>query len=225
MERDPAWSPDGKTIAYFSDESGEYMLHLKPQNGSGRDRQDRPRRQADVLFLSALVARFEEDRLQRRPSGPLVRRYRRKESRPRGQGQVSGGPWAACSCPGRPIPSGWPTRRRLPNYMGADLSLRAGVREERAGHRRDERRRGSPCSTPTGNILYFAASTDSGQSLQPDIHSISRPVTRSIYLAVLPKDEPSPFAPESDEEKGEEKKPKKKPRTEAGGPEGRGEEA
>ena len=27
-ERDPAWSPDGKSIAYFSDESGEYELHL-----------------------------------------------------------------------------------------------------------------------------------------------------------------------------------------------------
>ena len=35
MERDPAWSPDGKTIAYFSDESGEYALHLAPQNGMG----------------------------------------------------------------------------------------------------------------------------------------------------------------------------------------------
>jgi len=35
MERDPAWSPDGKTIAYFSDESGEYALHLRPQNGLG----------------------------------------------------------------------------------------------------------------------------------------------------------------------------------------------
>ena len=34
-ERDPAWSPDGKWIAYFSDESGEYALHLRDQNGMG----------------------------------------------------------------------------------------------------------------------------------------------------------------------------------------------
>ncbi len=27
-ERDPSWSPDGKWIAYFSDESGEYALHI-----------------------------------------------------------------------------------------------------------------------------------------------------------------------------------------------------
>src|SRR4029450_2107187 len=32
-ERDPAWSPDGKWIAYFSDESGEYELHVKAQDG------------------------------------------------------------------------------------------------------------------------------------------------------------------------------------------------
>ena len=35
MERDPQWSPDGKTIAYLSDESGEYALHLEPQSGAG----------------------------------------------------------------------------------------------------------------------------------------------------------------------------------------------
>ena len=34
-ERDPAWSPDGKWIAYFSDESGEYALHLADQSGLG----------------------------------------------------------------------------------------------------------------------------------------------------------------------------------------------
>src|SRR4029077_21082151 len=32
-DRDPAWSPDGKWIAYFSDESGEYALHLRDQSG------------------------------------------------------------------------------------------------------------------------------------------------------------------------------------------------
>jgi tricorn protease len=34
-ERDPAWSPDGRWIAYLSDESGEYALHLRPQDGKG----------------------------------------------------------------------------------------------------------------------------------------------------------------------------------------------
>lgn len=33
-ERDPAWSPDGRWIAYFSDESGEYELHLRSQDGT-----------------------------------------------------------------------------------------------------------------------------------------------------------------------------------------------
>ena len=34
-ERDPAWSPDGKSIAYFSDESGEYALQIISQDGLG----------------------------------------------------------------------------------------------------------------------------------------------------------------------------------------------
>ena len=35
MERSPSWSPDGKSVAYFSDESGEYALHIRDQAGQG----------------------------------------------------------------------------------------------------------------------------------------------------------------------------------------------
>lgn len=34
-ERWPAWSPDGRLIAYFSDRSGEYELTLRPADGKG----------------------------------------------------------------------------------------------------------------------------------------------------------------------------------------------
>jgi tricorn protease len=35
-EKEPSWSPNGKSIAYFSDASGEYELHVKNQDGSGK---------------------------------------------------------------------------------------------------------------------------------------------------------------------------------------------
>jgi tricorn protease len=37
-ERSPAWSPDGKWIAYFSDGTGEYELTIRPADGSGEER-------------------------------------------------------------------------------------------------------------------------------------------------------------------------------------------
>ncbi len=37
-ERFPAWSPDGKTIAYFSDRTGEYELTVRPADGSGTEK-------------------------------------------------------------------------------------------------------------------------------------------------------------------------------------------
>jgi tricorn protease-like protein/C-terminal processing protease CtpA/Prc len=37
-ERTPAWSPDGRWIAYFSDESGEYELYVTQSDGKGEPR-------------------------------------------------------------------------------------------------------------------------------------------------------------------------------------------
>ena len=37
-DRYPRWSPDGKTLAYWSDRSGEYELTFKPADGTGAER-------------------------------------------------------------------------------------------------------------------------------------------------------------------------------------------
>ena len=34
-DKEPAWSPNGRFIAYFSDASGEYELHIANQDGTG----------------------------------------------------------------------------------------------------------------------------------------------------------------------------------------------
>src|SRR5438876_12206212 len=69
----------------------------------------------------------------------------------------------------------------------------------------------------SGKYLYFAASTDVGPSAEGfDMSSNNRPQTRSVYAVVLAKDQASPLAPESDEEKGgaEKKDEKDKPKKE-----------
>ena len=62
-DRNPAWSPDGKSIAYFSDESGEYALHIVDQSGLGCGEENQPGKSAIVFLQPVVVAGQQEDRV------------------------------------------------------------------------------------------------------------------------------------------------------------------
>jgi tricorn protease len=71
-----------------------------------------------------------------------------------------------------------------------------------------------------GKYLYMAASTDVGPTLSMiDLSNSFHPVTRTVYVTVLSKDDPSPLAPESDEEKAAEEKKADAAKSDAGKPE------
>src|SRR6185312_10034837 len=64
-----------------------------------------------------------------------------------------------------------------------------------------------PVFDANGKLLFFTASTDVGLSSGwLDLSSYQHPVLRSVYAAVLKKDDKSPVEPESDEEKTEAEK-------------------
>jgi tricorn protease len=203
MEREPVWSPDGKTIAYFSDESGEYELHLKLQNGAGETVKialdenpsfyTSPAWSPDskkIGYLDAHLALWYIDVAAKKPVRVDKDRF-----------------WGGRMTFSWSPDSKWLTySKSLPNYMGAIFLyfLETGKIAQITDGMSDAQ---APVFDTGGKYLYFTASTDSGQAIQPDVHGFSRPVTRSIYFVVLSKDDPSPFAPESDEEKGADDKP------------------
>jgi tricorn protease len=216
MERDPAWSPDGKTIAYFSDESGEYALHLAPQSGLGEVKKIvlgekpgfyfTPRWSPDskkIAYVDSHLTIWYIDLEQKRPVKVDKDLY---------------WTWAAAGelTPVWSPDSKWLAyARRLKNYMAAIhvYSLADGKATQVTDGMSDCR---YPVFDKDGKYLYFTASTDAGASLEPDIHSFSRPMSRSVYVAVLAKNQASPLAPESDEEKIDKKsdEPKSADKTE-----------
>ena len=205
MERDPAWSPDGKTIAYFSDESGEYALHLAPQSGLGEVKKivlgDKPgfyftpRWSPDskkIAYVDSHLTIWYIDVEQKKPV---------KVDKDLYWTWAGGGDLTPVWSPD----SKWLAyARRLQNHMAAIHVF--SLADEKATQVTDGM---SDCRYPAfdkdGKYLYFTASTDAGASLEPDIHSFSRPVSRSVYVTVLAKSLASPLAPESDEEKADKK--------------------
>ncbi|MBI4623580.1 MAG: PD40 domain-containing protein [Verrucomicrobia bacterium] len=200
-DRDPSWSPDGKTIAYFSDESGDYALHLRDQNGLGTVRK---------IDLGPSPTFFYNTSWS-------------PDSKEIAYGDKRGNFWLLDLAAGKPVKfdtdpqsrgsgvkwspdSKWLAYvKQLPNNHRAVFvySLDSAAVTQVTDGMSDAR---SPDWDKSGKYLYFTASTDLGlSSVGFNMSSNAHPVTRAVYLAVLAKSLPSPLAPESDEEKDDPK--------------------
>ncbi len=204
-ERDPAWSPDGTKIAFFSDSSGEYALHIVAQDGKGEPKVIRLGEPPSFFYRpvwspDGKMIAFHDKRLTlwtvSAEGGKPVRvdqDYYETPARTLDPAWSPDSQWIAYT-------------KQLPSYLHAVFAydLKSGKAVQLTDGMSDAR---FPVFDRSGKYLFFLASTNLGLGASwLDMSSIERPVLRSAYVAVLAKDLPSPLAPESDEEKPEEKK-------------------
>lgn len=207
-DRDPAWSPDGKSIAYFSDESGEYELCIRDQNGIAPVRHINLGNPPSFFYSptwspdSKKVA-YTDKRLKLwyvdldNPVPKLVDTdyYWTFATATTAQTWSPDNKWLAYI---RQLPSGQHAVFVYSLDQGKAFQITDGMSDALF-----------PVWDKNGKYLYFTASTNVGLAgAGLDMTSDEHRITRSVYVAVLSKDEKSPLAPESDEEKPkEEKKP------------------
>jgi tricorn protease len=216
-DRDPAWSPDGKWIAYFSDESGEYALHLSPQLGLGEVKKINlgnppsyfysPQWSPDskkIVFTDKRLNLWYVDIEKGTPVKVDTNTY--------------DNPWRLMDPNWSPDNKWIAYTKQLKNRMCAVFvySLESGKSTQITDGLSDAR---FANFDKNGKHLYFTASTNAGPTTGwLDMSSFPHQPTRSVYVVVLKKGEASPLAPESDEEKvAEEKKdeaPKAPPKKE-----------
>jgi tricorn protease len=200
-DRDPAWSPDGKSIAYFSDESGEYALHVRPQNGIGPVTKINlgnppsffysPQWSPDskkIAYSDKRLNIWYVDLEKKTPVHVDTGLYEEFNLIPLWSPDSK---WLAYT-------------KQLDSHLHAVFvySLETGKTTQITDGMSDAL---FPDFDKNGKYLYFTASTDIGLAAADDMSSLNRPVTRSVYVVVLKKGVESPLAPESDEEKAEKK--------------------
>src|SRR6185295_18892477 len=199
-ERSPAWSPDGQRIAYFSDESGEYALHIADQTGLGK---------VSKIDLGRPPSFFYYPRWS--PDGSKIAFTDKRlnlwyvdveKGKPvRVDADLYETPFRLLEPVWSPDSRWIAYTKDLRSHLRAVFvySLATGETRQVTDGMSDAR---YVAFDHGGKYLYFTASTDAGPTAAwLDLSSVQRSVSRSVYVAVLDKDLPSPLAPQSDEEK------------------------
>ncbi|MCC7374633.1 MAG: PD40 domain-containing protein [Verrucomicrobiales bacterium] len=207
-ERSPAWSPDGRWIACFSDAGGEYVLRLLPHDGKGEGRSialegagfyRAPNWSPDSKKLSFVdnshsiyIVDIESGRQVKVSSDAVY------------------GPAPALNHAWSPDSRWLAYTRNSPTYFNQVLvySLEDAKSLPITDGLADAVQ---PAFDAGGKYLYFLVSTDAGpvndwfSQANSDLRTVQQ-----IYLAVLAKGVASPLVKESDEEKPKETEKEKK---------------
>jgi len=197
-DRTPVWSPDGKSIAWFTDQSGEYELRIAPQDGRGAARSIKmsgagfymdPKWSPDGKSIS-YTDNSHSIRILDVASGTSSKVSSNDVYRPAPILDHTWSPdskWLAYTRTG-------PTQMQAIHLWSMaekkSYPLTDGLSDAR-----------EPVFDPNGKYLYFVASTNAGPTSDWFSQaSLDMRQTNAIYLAVLPKGVASPLAKESDEE-------------------------
>ena len=201
-ETAPAWSPDGKSIAYISDASGENELRIQSEDGKGSVRSI-PLKGAG--FYAHLKWSPDSKKLSYTDNSRTLYILDLAAQ------EINKVDADELYTPGtyRDIASDWSSDSRWLAYTkvtatqfkrvflyslseGKSYAVTDGLSDA------DE-----PKFDPKGKYLYFLASTDAGPVINWfDQSNADMRQTNALYLVTLQKETISPFARENDEEKG-----------------------
>ena len=209
MEREPAWSPDGQSIAFFSDEPtspdahpGLYSLHIVSQTGAGPAKKF-PLAPEPAYYFSPKFSPdskhivFHDNRLHLwildATTGKLAQV---------GEPNVFGGFSSSTSDTAWSPDSKWLVYpHSLPNHLHALFlySVDTGKSTQLTDEMADAH---TPAFDRNGKFLYFLASnnqgaTEAGLDMSSDVYQ----PTQSIYALTLTAKTASPVAPETYDEK------------------------
>lgn len=207
VEREPAWSPDGQSIAYFSDESGLYALHVASQTGAremGAEAVKKFPLSAEPAYYFAPVwspdskkIAFYDNRLHSylldTTTGKLT-----ELGKPDTYGGFSDSQHAMAWSPD----SRWLVYpHSTSNHLHALMlhSVETGSDTQLTDIMADAH---DPAFDRSGKYLYFVASNNAGPTANGlDMTSDLYQPNSSIYALALKGDTASPVAPEAEDEK------------------------